>query len=308
MNDSQQQGVPAVGFLVMAFLDETATDQTLDAMKQAKKQGQFYLEDPHGYPARCPGKERYRAGELSAPAKARASARWSAALRASWAARLALHWAQGSGQPSARLLPGDKGFRNESLGTVGVALKPGTSAIAAITSHDFLRAVQKRVHRTDSRSREQFGRRTLEQLGENKNVAIGLLLTENGLAIKEIAANEEVAEVMGAVITNDATIVGAAVATADGVAYQVVGATKEGVTAEVGVITAEGAVIVDAVALAEVPTIDAGVRRPMPRKNRQRRLRLLRGRGGSRRSSEVRRSLPDTAYRHEGVLLHGQGF
>ena len=95
------------------------------------------------------------------------------------------------------------------------------------------------------------------RLGENKNVAIGLLLTENGLAIKEIAANEETAEVMGAVITDDATIVGAAVATADGVAYQVVGATKEGTAAEIGVITDEGAVIVDAVALAEVPAIDA---------------------------------------------------
>ena len=75
------------------------------------------------------------------------------------------------------------------------------------------------------------------RLEENKNVAIGLLLTENGLAIKEIAANEETAEVMGAVITDDAMIVGAAVATADGVAYQVVGATSEGVATEVGVIT-----------------------------------------------------------------------
>ena len=82
-------------------------------------------------------------------------------------------------------------------------------------------------------------------------MAVGLLLTENGLAIKEIAANEETAEVMGAVITDDAMIAGAAVATADGVAYQIVGATSEGVATEVGVITAEGAVIVDAVALVE---------------------------------------------------------
>ena len=31
MSDSQQQGVPAVGFLVVAFLDEWAADQALDA-------------------------------------------------------------------------------------------------------------------------------------------------------------------------------------------------------------------------------------------------------------------------------------
>ena len=124
---------------------------------------------------------------------------------------------------------GDKGFRNESLGTVGVALKPGTSAIAAITSHDFLRAVQKQVPIEQTRAAvSNLAAELSARLGENKNVAIGLLLTENGLAIKEIAANEETAEVMGAVITDDATIVGAAVATADGVAYQIVGATEGG--------------------------------------------------------------------------------
>ena len=94
-------------------------------------------------------------------------------------------------------------------------------------------------------------------------MAIGLLLTENGLAIKEIAANEETAEVMGAVITDDATGLSARlVATADGVAYQIVGATKEGVATEVGVITEEGAVVVDAVALVEAPAIDAASAAP----------------------------------------------
>ena len=186
-----------------------------------------------------------------------------------------------------------------------MALKPGTSAIAAITSDDFLRAVQQQV--PIEQIRVAVGNLAAElaaRLEENKNVAIGLLLTENGLAIKEIAANEETAEVMGAVITDDAIIVGAAVATADGVAYQVVGATSEGVAAEVGVITDEGAVIVDAVALAEVPAIDARLRQPMPRSNRQRRQPRLR----QKRSRGVRRSLQVSAYRHEGVLLHGQGF
>ena len=97
------------------------------------------------------------------------------------------------------------------------------------------------------------------RLGENKNVAVGLLLTEAGIAVKEIAANEEIAEVVGAVITEEATVVGAAVATADGVAYQIVGETKDGVATEVGVITDQGTVVVDAVAVnaAEAPAIDA---------------------------------------------------
>ena len=45
MSDTQQQGIPAVGFLVVAFTDEMAADQALDAMKAAKKQQQFYFED-----------------------------------------------------------------------------------------------------------------------------------------------------------------------------------------------------------------------------------------------------------------------
>jgi uncharacterized membrane protein len=40
---------------------------------------------------------------------------------------------------------GDAGFRDESLKTVGLALKPSTSAVFAITSDAFLRAVQDQV-------------------------------------------------------------------------------------------------------------------------------------------------------------------
>ena len=40
----QQPDLPEVGFLVAAFTDENAADQALDAMKQARKQRQFYWE------------------------------------------------------------------------------------------------------------------------------------------------------------------------------------------------------------------------------------------------------------------------
>jgi uncharacterized membrane protein len=263
MSDSQQQGVPAVGFLVMAFTDEVAADQMLDAMKQAKKQGKFYFEDAAVIRQDAQGKVHYHeTGELSTGKGAGIGALVGGIVGV-LGGPVGVALGAGVGAAVGAAASGDKGFRNESLGTVGVALKPGTSAIAAITSHDFLRAVQKQV--PIDQTRAAVGNLAAElsaRLGENKNVAIGLLLTENGLAIKEIAANEETAEVMGAVITDDATIVGAAVATADGVAYQIVGATKEGVATEVGVITDDGAVIVDAVALAEVPAIDAAPAAP----------------------------------------------
>jgi len=264
MSDTQQQGVPAVGFLVMAFTDENAADQMLDAMKQAKAKGRFYFEDAAVIRQDAQGKVHYHeTGELSTGKGAGIGALVGGIVGV-LGGPVGVALGAGIGAAVGAAASGDKGFRNESLGTVGVALKPGTSAIAAITSHDFLRAVQKQVPIDQTRAAvSNLAAELSARLGENKNVAIGLLLTENGLAIKEIAANEETAEVMGAVITDDATIVGAAVATADGVAYQIVGSTKEGTAAEIGVITDDGAVIVDAVVLAEVPAIDAAPAAPV---------------------------------------------
>ena len=263
MSDSQQQGVPAVGFLVMAFLDEMAADQTLDAMKQAKKQGKFYFEDAAVIRQDAQGKVHYHETGEMGTGKGAGIGALVGGIVGVLGGPVGVALGAGVGAAVGAAASGDKGFRNESLGTVGVALKPGTSAIAAITSHDFLRAVQKQVPIDQTRAAvSNLAAELSARLGENKNVAIGLLLTENGLAIKEIAANEETAEVMAAVITDDATIVGAAVATADGVAYQIVGSTKEGTAAEVGVITDEGAVVVDAVALAEAPAIDAAPAAP----------------------------------------------
>ena len=245
------------------FLDEKAADQMLDAMKQAKKQGQFYFEDAAVIRQDAQGKVHYHETGEMGTGKGAGIGALVGGIVGVLGGPVGVALGAGVGAAVGAAASGDKGFRNESLGTVGVALKPGTSAIAAITSHDFLRAVQKQVPIDQTRAAvSNLAAELSARLGENKNVAIGLLLTENGLAIKEIAANEETAEVMGAVITDDATIVGAAVATADGVAYQIVGATKEGMAAEVGVITDEGAVIVDAVALAEVPAIDAAPAAP----------------------------------------------
>ena len=247
----QPKAVAGVGFLVMAFNDEKAADQALDAMKQAKKQKQFYFEDAAVIRQDAQGKVHYHeTGDMSTGKGAKVGALVGGVLGIlGGPGGIALGAGVGAALGAAVASP-DKGFRNESLNTVGVALKPGTSAVAAITSHDFLRAVQKQVPIDQIRaSVSNLAAELSAKLGEHKDVAIGLLLTEDSLAIKEIAVNEESAEVIGAVITSDAVVAGAAVATADGAAYQVVAATADGAVMETGVITAEGAVIVDAVAL-----------------------------------------------------------
>jgi hypothetical protein len=84
-----------------------------------------------------------------------------------------------------------------------------------------------------------------------------MLLTPDGLGIKEIAADETSTQVVGAVITADAVAAGAAVVTAEGAAYEVVAVTAEGAVEEAGVVAEEGAEVVDVVATPAAPAADA---------------------------------------------------
>jgi uncharacterized membrane protein len=259
MSNSQPQGKPAVGFLVLAFLDENAADQALDAMKEAKKQHQFYFEDAAVIRQDAQGLVHYHeTGDMGTGKGAGIGALVGGVLGIlGGPAGIALGAGAGAAVGAA-MASHDEGFRNESLATVGVRLKPGTSAVAAITSHDFLKAVQKQVPVDEIRKAvHNLADELSARLGENKNVAIGLLLTEEGIGIKEIAANEESTQVVGAVITDEAVLVGAAVVTAEGAAYEVAVTTAEGTAAEAGVLTDEGLLVADAVAPAEAAAAEA---------------------------------------------------
>ena len=147
------QGVPAVGFLVMAFTDEYAADQALDAMKAAKKQKQFYFEDAAVIKQDPQGKVKYHeTGEMSTGKGASIGALVGGVLGVLAGPAGVVVGAGAGAAVGAAISSADKGFKNESLGTIGVALKPGTSAIAAITSHDFLKAVQQQVPIEDIRT------------------------------------------------------------------------------------------------------------------------------------------------------------
>ncbi len=259
MSNTEPQGIPAVGFLVAAFLDEKAADQALDAMKAAKKDQRFYFEDAAVIRQDAKGTVHYHeTGDMKAGKGAGIGALVGGVLGVlGGPAGMALGAGVGAAVGGA-MAGGDKGFRNESLSTVGVALRPGTSAVAVITSRDFLKAVQQQIPIEEIRTAvANLASELASGLAEGKNVAIGILLSEQGLAIKKIAVNSAVAEVVGAVITDDAVLVGAAVVTAEGVAYELVGETAEGAVAEAGVLTAEGGVVADVVVAAE-PAATAG--------------------------------------------------
>jgi uncharacterized membrane protein len=209
MSNSKQQGQAAAGLLVVAFTDETAADQALEAMKAAKQQQQFYFEDAAVVRQDAQGKVHYHAtGDMSAGKDAGIGALIGGVIGIlGGPAGIAL----GAGFGAAVggfVASADRAFRKETLGPVAVALKPGSSALAAVTSHHFVNTVQQQVviEKIDAACCD-LAAKLSARLGENKNVAIGMLLTGDELALKEIAASEDAAEVVGAVIDGHAKVV-----------------------------------------------------------------------------------------------------
>jgi uncharacterized membrane protein len=261
MSDTQTQGVAAVGFLVMAFTDEKAGDEALKAMKGAKGQGKFYFEDAAVIRQDLDGKVHYHeTGDMRTGRGAGAGALIGGILGILGGPAMIAIGASAGAAIGAAAAHGDAGFRDESLKTVGVALKPGTSAVTAITSNAFLRAVQANVPIEDLRSIvSNLAAEISARLNEGKNIALGIVLAETGLALKEVAVDEKSAQVVGLVLTNDAVLAGGAVVTADRLDYGVVAASGEGAVAEVGVVTREGAVVLDDVSTGEGEVLAATV-------------------------------------------------
>lgn len=256
-----EQGVPAVGFLVIAFTAETAGDDALEAMKEAKKQQQFYFENAAVIRQDANGKVHYKeTGDMRMGKGAGAGALIGGVLGILGGPAGIAIGASAGAAIGAGVTHRDAGFKDESLQTVGLALKPGTSAVAAITSDKFLRAVQEQIPVDDIRTVvRNLAAEISAGLDEGKNIALGFILTETGLAFKEVAVDENSAEVVGLAITNDAVIAGVAVATADQLDYKLAAATEEGAVVEVGTATKEGALIVDDVVTDEGEAVVATV-------------------------------------------------
>ncbi len=248
-----QAAGPAVGFLVMAFTDETAGDQALQAMIQAKKEKKFYFEDAAVMRQDAAGKVHYQeTGDIKTGHGAGIGALIGGIIGIFGGPGGVALGAGAGAALGAAMSHGDAGFRDESLNTVGLALKPGTSAVVAITSNAFLKAVQKQVPVDNIRAFvNNLAQEISNNLNAGKSVAMGVVLSEQGLAAQKVAVSEKSTEVVALVVTEDAAMTASAVVTEEGAAYQVAGATKDAAFMEAGVMTKEGAVIVDDVATKE---------------------------------------------------------
>jgi uncharacterized membrane protein len=259
----ETQAGPAVGFMVMAFTEEAAGDQALQAMIKGKKEKTFYFEDAAVIRQDAAGKVHYQeTGDIKTGKGAGIGALIGGIIGIFGGPGGVALGAGAGAAVGAAMSHGDAGFRDESLNTVGLALKPGTSAVVAITSNAFLKAVQKQVPVENIRAFvKNLSQEISNRLNEDKSLALGVVLTENGLVAQEVAVNEKSAEVIVLAVDKDSALTASAVITEEGAAYQVVGATKDAAFIEAGVVTSEGAVIVDDVATAagEVVAVTAVV-------------------------------------------------
>jgi len=229
----------------MAFTAETAADEILKAMKEAQKKKEFYFEEAAVIKQDPAGKMVYHeTGDMR-------TGKGAGALIGGILGILGGPACVALGAAAAH---GDAGFRDKSLESVGSALKPGTSALAVITSSAFLKAVQEQVSEVEMlESVKSLSEEISRNLEEGKSMALGILLSEDGLAVKEVAVSEDSTEGFGMVVTDEAVIAGAALVTDEGMAYEAGVETAEGMAVESGVITGDEAVIVDAVETEDAP-------------------------------------------------------
>jgi uncharacterized membrane protein len=242
--EKKQEAVAGVGMLVAAFTNEEAGEEALKALKQAKKERQIYFEEAAVIKQDADGEVHYHeTGDMTAGKGAGIGALVGGVIGIlGGPAGIAI--GAGAGALLGGLASkGDAGYGDDSLEQLGVALQPGTSAIAIITSSAFLKAMRK--YGDEEQIREavtNLADGISANLAEGNNVALGLLITEAGVAVEEVVANEEAVHVIGAVSTEEGWAAAEALVTEEGVAARRVVGTDEVVAGEGFVATEEGAV------------------------------------------------------------------
>jgi uncharacterized membrane protein len=247
-NVEQSEGTAGVGLFVAAYVDERGADNTLDALKQAKKQGQFYYDDAAVVRRSAEGKVHIKeTGDMSTGKGAGIGALIGGVIGLlGGPAGVALGAGAGAaiGGIAAR---GDAGFDNDSLKEIGAALPSGTSALAATTSKEFVEAVRKQAPEGQTLTMAgEIAAEFSERLNARQDVLMAMVLTEDGVAASKVVSSPSEVAVFGIAATEDGVVAGQAVATEAGAAYEVVAATEEGAAYEGGVVTDEGAAVVDA--------------------------------------------------------------
>ena len=244
---AQPESIAGVGLLIAAFRTEDAGDEALKRMKQARKEGKFYYEAAAVIKKEADGDVHYHeTGDMST-AKGAGIGALIGGVVGLLGGPVGIALGAGAGAAIGGIAAhGDAGFRDSSLEQIGTALRPGSSAVMVITSKAFLKEFRKVVSDAEVWPLARaIGESIAEAQAAGKDMLLGIVLTEEGMALKRLAFDETTAEVFGVMVTDEGVAAGAAYADESGVVYQVGVSDSEGTVVETGAITEEGAVIVD---------------------------------------------------------------
>ena len=252
--------VSGVGFLVAAFTDVNGGETALKALKEAKKTKQLHFDDASVIRQDEDGDVHYReTGDMTTGKGAGIGALVGGVIGILGGPAGIVIGAGAGALLGGAAAHGDAGFDDTRLEQIGVALKPGTSALVATTDKYFVEMIRVKIPEDDlGAAISNLSAAITAKLDEGKDVAYKLLLTGEGMAVQEVDASDDTFHVMRMVATEEGVAVGEAVATDEGVYYQFGAATEEGVVTESAVVTEDAAAVVDT-ETTEEGTVAAGV-------------------------------------------------
>jgi uncharacterized membrane protein len=206
--------------LIAAYTDEHGADNTLEALKEATSDGEFYYDDAAVV-------RRDASGEVSIDETGDMSAGKGAGIGALIGGVIGLLGgpagvALGAGAGAAIggvAAHSDAGFNNETLERIGGALPNGTSALAVTTSKDFIESVRDENTDEDTMTlAQQIADGISGSLEAGQDTLVAMVLSEAGVAATKVVSSPEAVAVFGIGATADGVAAGGVVATDDGVA------------------------------------------------------------------------------------------
>jgi uncharacterized membrane protein len=243
-----QESVP-VEVIVAAFQSEDGAKDTLNTLKQAKRQGLIKIIDAAVIRKDEKGKLHIKETADMSTGRGAGIGAVIGGVVGLLAGPVGIALGAGAGAAIGGLAShGDAGIKDERLEKIGEGLEPGTSAIVAIVEHKWVAAVKKQLEEEASDvMAEQLSADIHEQLAAGKEVAYSAIAAEGVSSVTRTAGDEDEIDQESVVVTEEGVATQTVVANKEGVASETVIITDDSAEVVDAVVTEDGAVIVDAI-------------------------------------------------------------
>ena len=236
-------GDNSIQLLIAAFQDEGGADAALTLLKEAKKENLINIKDAAVLRKDASGKLHVsEVNDMTGTKGAGVGVVVGAALGIlTGGATLAIAGVGAvAGGLAAKLR--DSGFKDERLKKLGESLKPGSSAIVALTGDKSLAAEAQKEFRKAGAADvlvEEISADVANQLEAGREVAFTAAASEKGVAMGRAVTGDDLVAVSGVAATEEGIVASNVVVTADGVAAERLTATEDSVTYEAATVVVE---------------------------------------------------------------------